>query len=748
MTQRLLDNVAAHFKEPKEACGGARNQIDALKWNRIFLERHARLYPDENAYFSDWKGEVYGQEVLVTNVRLAPRYDLQQEKELKALGLTTDEAIAHFCDKLAEDIEHHIAIWRKTAKGGRPTVVCPYLPLIPSIQVDPGSMEPVVVFSTAMGRLTLGDLTPFEIARHYAGLQAAQAKPEDDRHVLVQNAARYEQGVGKGFHFAEVNQKFIERHPDLFRGSYYHMKAPSDQILGKLVVARKIPLGVEYLCDMAFDGPIPPAFEQIEIELHQKIAAAIQRVIDDEREANPDDRLDYCPFIPVFADVEIDQQTFFPRLKFSTWAGFWKISKTDREKFPDYIDCAISTLINRRANSLAVRTRFRGNKLYMNRATWIKLASAWGGHHMSLLEVEVHDDYADNEICLTAEHERRVYAGVFIDIPESLYSYAPVFWTRDGKKDAATQVKIDALNGKPPSRADFLKMFERGEIDPPDPSSNDHPLLPVHLMRKANLMMARDREAGFPNVIYCNFETREKLEHSTDCPVATIYVHWEVRVDDNYVDNEICLVVEKNGVVLNGKFFNIAEELFNPDQPECCGGSSKGQMDNTKLEQEAAAVAKPEARRVTLDHIESRIKDVRYTVDGTLTTAVVEHVNGFKVVGTSAAADPLNFDQELGEKAARARAVEKLWELEGFLLREEMMRGEIAPPRPPVEPYLGPKRSTRVFYIDCGSLPPQKAKAHLDNLRHNVLAGIDSLNYENFFFATRDEDGSRIEVFD
>lgn len=93
---------------------------------------------------------------------------------------------------------------------------------------------------------------------------------------------------------------------------------------------------------------------------------------------------------------------------------------------------------------------------------------------------------------------------------------------------------------------------------------------------------------------------------------------------------------------------------------------------NTALEAAAAAVAHPAGRRVTLDFIESRIAATRYYVDGTLTIAVVEHVNGFKAVGTSAAADPKNYNQELGEKAARSRAVEKLWEVEGFLLREEI----------------------------------------------------------------------------
>ncbi len=94
--------------------------------------------------------------------------------------------------------------------------------------------------------------------------------------------------------------------------------------------------------------------------------------------------------------------------------------------------------------------------------------------------------------------------------------------------------------------------------------------------------------------------------------------------------------------------------------------------DNTALETAAAKVADPSGRRVTLDFIESRIASTSYHVDGTLTIAIVEHVNGFKATGSSAAADPKNYNVGLGQKAARSRAVEKLWEVEGFLLREEI----------------------------------------------------------------------------
>ena len=46
--------------------------------------------------------------------------------------------------------------------------------------------------------------------------------------------------------------------------------------------------------------------------------------------------------------------------------------------------------------------------------------------------------------------------------------------------------------------------------------------------------------------------------------------------------------------------------------------------------------------------------------------------NGFAVTGQSAAASAENFDEEIGRKIARADAREKIWPLEGYLLRESL----------------------------------------------------------------------------
>lgn len=116
----------------------------------------------------------------------------------------------------------------------------------------------------------------------------------------------------------------------------------------------------------------------------------------------------------------------------------------------------------------------------------------------------------------------------------------------------------------------------------------------------------------------------------------------------------------------------------------------------TEIQQKGLA-----APRVTLQSIEAKIASEHYftandgTLGGTsfddkgdiasarlplpiflLTICVLVMKNGYTVVGTSACVSLLNFDAELGRKIARQRALEQLWPLEGYLLREhQFMEG-------------------------------------------------------------------------
>ena len=55
-----------------------------------------------------------------------------------------------------------------------------------------------------------------------------------------------------------------------------------------------------------------------------------------------------------------------------------------------------------------------------------------------------------------------------------------------------------------------------------------------------------------------------------------------------------------------------------------------------------------------------------------LTFCVLVLRNGFTVTGESACASPENFDAELGRKIARQNAVQKIWPLLGFALKERL----------------------------------------------------------------------------
>lgn len=55
-----------------------------------------------------------------------------------------------------------------------------------------------------------------------------------------------------------------------------------------------------------------------------------------------------------------------------------------------------------------------------------------------------------------------------------------------------------------------------------------------------------------------------------------------------------------------------------------------------------------------------------------LTFCVLVLRNGFTVTGESACASPENFDAEIGRKIARENAIDKLWPLLGFRLRDKL----------------------------------------------------------------------------
>lgn len=110
-------------------------------------------------------------------------------------------------------------------------------------------------------------------------------------------------------------------------------------------------------------------------------------------------------------------------------------------------------------------------------------------------------------------------------------------------------------------------------------------------------------------------------------------------------------------------------------------------MTDQAIEQEIQAKGKT-APRITPSDIESNIAgEFSFTVGSAaralncpvneatdlLTICVITLKNGFTVTGESACASPENFDAELGHKIARQNAVQKIWPLMGYELKQRLV---------------------------------------------------------------------------
>lgn len=95
--------------------------------------------------------------------------------------------------------------------------------------------------------------------------------------------------------------------------------------------------------------------------------------------------------------------------------------------------------------------------------------------------------------------------------------------------------------------------------------------------------------------------------------------------------------------------------------------------------------------RITEEHIDSIIEGAYYfnmakAVENEAVLIPEDHLkalstttvcalvlsNGFTITGKSACVDPNTFNEELGKKYAYEQAVDKVWELEGYLLKQNL----------------------------------------------------------------------------
>lgn len=96
-------------------------------------------------------------------------------------------------------------------------------------------------------------------------------------------------------------------------------------------------------------------------------------------------------------------------------------------------------------------------------------------------------------------------------------------------------------------------------------------------------------------------------------------------------------------------------------------------MNDQAVEVELARKGLNAPRLSPLD-IERAIAEEKYHVfpGTTLTVCCLILRNGFSVTGESACASPENFDPEIGRAIAYTKAKEKIWALEGYLLRQRL----------------------------------------------------------------------------
>lgn len=83
------------------------------------------------------------------------------------------------------------------------------------------------------------------------------------------------------------------------------------------------------------------------------------------------------------------------------------------------------------------------------------------------------------------------------------------------------------------------------------------------------------------------------------------------------------------------------------------------------------------ANTVTLERILGKIKSETYTrlPSGKVLVCELMLENGFSVRGEAAVVDPANYNEEIGIKISRENAVDQIWQLEGYLLQEELYKG-------------------------------------------------------------------------
>lgn len=101
-------------------------------------------------------------------------------------------------------------------------------------------------------------------------------------------------------------------------------------------------------------------------------------------------------------------------------------------------------------------------------------------------------------------------------------------------------------------------------------------------------------------------------------------------------------------------------------------------MNDQSIEQDIQAKGL-NAPRLTPASIDAVIVDETFTnlPSGKVMVCELTLRNGFTVRGEAATVSKANFDEEIGQRISRENARSKVWEMEGYLLQEQLYRGEL-----------------------------------------------------------------------
>lgn len=92
-------------------------------------------------------------------------------------------------------------------------------------------------------------------------------------------------------------------------------------------------------------------------------------------------------------------------------------------------------------------------------------------------------------------------------------------------------------------------------------------------------------------------------------------------------------------------------------------------------------VEEPKTYSVTPEDVDAIIENCEFEVCSVFdkcTIVACKLPNGFVIVESSACVDPNNYDEETGFNNCVEKIIEKIWELEGYVLQEDLYRGMVS----------------------------------------------------------------------